>query len=160
MKRDALSEHRSEVIHHHINLEAMVDNLVNRHYTGGPSMAFHEEVLAHLSFGFKLGILQRILGPEGKEAVGKLSRLNAIRNQFAHCGVLRYDSSSKESFAQNPRKPGPRVDFDELYLEFVNALADLQRFLIERACREKGAEMLIKRGDHWESLCEDETTDS
>lgn len=160
MNRDSVSEHRSEVIEHFINLEAMVDCLINRHYTGGPSMAFHEEVLAYLGFSLKLGILERILGSEGKEAVGKLSRLNTIRNRFAHCGALRYDSSSGESFVPNPRKPGQRINFEELYLEFVNTLPDLQRFLIERACSEKGAEILIKREGRWESMCEEDASES
>ena len=133
----------------------MVDCLINTHYTHGPSMAFHEQVLAHLSFSTKLAIVERFLGPEDSAMVRMLFRLNTVRNLFAHCGVLRQDTSSEAPSVVNPRKPGEKLDFEKLYAEFAAELPGLETFLIARACN-KGARIFINLGDRWKSMCDED----
>jgi len=153
---DKGSAYRSEVIEGFILLEAIVDCFINTHYMGKPSMAFHEEVLydEYFSFGLKVRIVEKVLDSEEKTVVQSLRRVNNIRNLFAHCGMLRYESG--EVFAPNPRKLDKKLDFEALYAEFMERVPILQHFFAKRASKE-GAEMLIVRKGRWEPLFEDDS---
>jgi len=108
----------------------------------------------YFSFGLKVRILGKILSSEGKDAETKLQslrRLSNIRNLFAHCGVTRYDSETRESFIPNPKDPDQALDFDALHAEFSATVPGLRDYLLAKAVQ-KGAKIKINKGGTWEEV--------
>ena len=148
---EKIKEYRAQVIEEFINLEWIINAIISQHYFGEVRRDFTLEVLydEQCSFGLRRRILEKIIPDFDKTQKHNLSRLNTIRNYFAHVGVqTREPTGNGEKsviMVPDPRKPGKAVDLAELYKEFREKRPKVAKYLVGVA-KKLGVKFTVEEG--------------
>ena len=135
-KDDIISQNRAEVIESAINVEWLMNAIICQHYFKRVTKDFLLEVLydEYFSFGLKRRIIEKIIEDPDMQQIQNLNRINTIRNYFAHCGQQMFNGEAppppdSTGSVPDPRKISRAIDFDKLYEEFSNIIADVEKYL-------------------------------
>ena len=134
MNPETLSKYRSEVIEKFINCEMIISAIISQHYFKNVNREFLLEVLydESFSFGLQRRILEKIVPDLDKAKIHDLNRLNTIRNYFAHCNQQFFEGPGiTEGVVPDPRDVKKGIDFEVLYIEFIQKEPEVTIYLAD-----------------------------